>query len=207
MLPQPLVSIIIPTTHDRKSWNESIQSMAIAQDYPNRQILFDYEGGVIGAKRNRQCEKADGDIILHFDSDDWYMPTYVSAVVRHMLETDCDITGLKTMNLYDPANHMGYRYSFNSSVPFAIGATLAYKRTWWKDNPFSHIQICEDEKFVNGTRGRKPKVVNHDHIALFLASIHEGNTSKRLLKHENYRQLTPNEQSHIEGMFGQYLKM
>lgn len=91
MVSDILVSVICPTTHDRN--NELIKEIFEAQDYPNKELIFDYNEGSIGLKRNRCIDVSSGEIILHFDSDDWYAPDYITKSVNHLIESKAQIMG------------------------------------------------------------------------------------------------------------------
>src|SRR5258708_38752741 len=91
----PLASCIMPTAHRRRFVPGAIARF-LAQDWPAREliILDDGDDAVgdlapehpairyiraprhtsLGAKRNAACAAARGDIILHWDDDDWYAP-------------------------------------------------------------------------------------------------------------------------------------
>ncbi|MCH9626338.1 MAG: hypothetical protein S4CHLAM123_15350 [Chlamydiales bacterium] len=43
----------------------------------------------IGEKRRRLVEWARGEVIVHFDDDDYYAPTYLDTVVKSLEEADC----------------------------------------------------------------------------------------------------------------------
>lgn len=42
----------------------------------------------IGTKRNRLCERAQGDYIAHFDDDDFYAPNYLQHLFAHFEDND-----------------------------------------------------------------------------------------------------------------------
>src|SRR5262249_23901876 len=87
-----LVSCIMPTADRRKFVPKAI-SYFQAQDYPNKELIIIDDGAesavdlvpndpliryirlyakkTVGAKRNMACEEARGEIIAHWDDDDW----------------------------------------------------------------------------------------------------------------------------------------
>lgn len=198
----PLVSVICPTTHDRKSYNETILNNFIRQDYINKKLTFDYNSGTIGDKRNRLCEAAVGEVICHFDSDDIYSDDWISESVRSLLVSRADIVGLSQLNFYDQAKQAGYQYTYNDPVrPWVAGATMCYLKSFWEKNRFVRWQTGEDQMFCNGAAGGIPKIYDHGYIEGFLASIHEGNTSRRQLYNPRYRRMSEQEEEEIRRRF------
>lgn len=194
----PRVSVIIPTTHDRKYFNDAIFDQYMKQDYHNKELIWDWEYGTIGEKRNRCCEKARGEIILHKDSDDMYAPDWISKSVEALLTSGADITGLNPLNFYDLDNHAAYQYTYamhSLSPMWLAGATLCYRKSFWEQNKFRDIQTSEDFLFVSKAKS----IYNHRHIDSFLATIHSGNTSLRLVGNViNWRRLVGKEEQGIK---------
>lgn len=91
----PLVSCIMPTRNRRRFVSGSIRCF-LEQDYEPRELLILEDGDdtvrdcvpadarirywrqdrplSVGAKRNALCREARGEIIVHWDDDDWYPP-------------------------------------------------------------------------------------------------------------------------------------
>jgi hypothetical protein len=182
----PLVSIIIPSTHDRVAFNESILNQMILQDYKEKEILWDFEPGTIGEKRNRLCEKANGTIICAADSDDYYKPDWVSHSVKHLLDTGAAIAGLSQMYLYDLESRELFIYKYpEGHQAYVPGATMCFQKAYWEKSPFTNIMVGEDYQFCCGRWNTElkevviPIVKPHNYMEGFVASIHSGNTSKR----------------------------
>jgi glycosyltransferase involved in cell wall biosynthesis len=113
----PKVSIITPT-YSRESHLSKIHRCFKSQDYPDLEwlILDDSPGPSeeftatsdsriryrhiskrlsIGEKRNLLVDEAAGDIIVHFDDDDFYNLNYVSSMVGALNEKECDLLNLR----------------------------------------------------------------------------------------------------------------
>jgi hypothetical protein len=112
----PLVSCIMPT-YNRRTFVPLALAGFEAQDYPNKELLIVDDGsdpigdlvegrpGVryfhlgrrtsIGAKRNLACERAAGEIIAHWDDDDWYGQDRLRYQVAPIVQSEADITGLE----------------------------------------------------------------------------------------------------------------
>src|SRR6266567_7684949 len=91
----PLVSCIMPTANRRQFARQAITYFQ-RQDYPSKELLILDDGQdciqdlmpedaairytrltgkrSLGMKRNLACEMARGDLILHWDDDDWMAP-------------------------------------------------------------------------------------------------------------------------------------
>ena len=171
------VSIITPTTDNRDSYNTRIIQIAQAQDYPIHEHLFDFGSGTIGEKRNRLCKAAAGDIIVHFDSDDYYAPDWIARIVQTMQHyPEYDIYGLKDMYY-----STGYKYTGGKPNSLVWCGTMAYRRKFWERHIFSDIQIGEDVLFCQNAR-----VMSMTYIDGFLAGMHDGNTSKKNISSERW---------------------
>src|SRR5580700_502335 len=119
----PLVSCILPTYNRRACFAQSVEYF-LRQDYPQKELLIVDDGSdcigdlvpnhprirymrldrrhTLGAKRNLASQQATGDIILHWDDDDWYAPWRISYQVSQLLESDLDICGLDRLHYYQP---------------------------------------------------------------------------------------------------------
>lgn len=191
MTTQPLVTVICPTTHDRTPFNEAILNTFLRQDYHHKDILFDFEAGTIGEKRNRLCEKARGEIIVCMDSDDLYADDWISKSVEFLLQGQYHVVGLNQINLWDAVKREAWQYTYPADKPrYCPGATQCFLRSFWEDNKFPVMNIGEDEGFVRRTRN----VGYIGYLEGFLASIHSGNTSKRALHNVRYRRLGEEEE-------------
>lgn len=186
------VSIITPTTPDRDSYNTKIIQVAQSQTYPVHEHLFDFGSGMIGTKRNRLCRAATGDIIVHFDSDDYYAPDWVARIVQTMQQyPEYDIYGLK--DLYYST---GYKYTGGRPNGIVWGATMAYRREFWKRHIFSDVQIGEDSLFCQNAR-----VMSMTYIDGFLAGMHDGNTSKKNISGERWsKTILPSALCSVQGI-------
>jgi glycosyltransferase involved in cell wall biosynthesis len=112
----PLVSCIMPTYNRRAFVPQALQYF-LRQDYPNRELIIVDDGtdaigdlaenlpGVrylrlparksIGAKRNLACQHAQGEIVAHWDDDDWYSSDRLRYQVEPILAGKADLTGLE----------------------------------------------------------------------------------------------------------------
>jgi glycosyltransferase involved in cell wall biosynthesis len=203
----PLVSVIMPT-RNREAYLRLAINRFFCQDYPNKELIIivdaddentidcvlsyqedDYtnlhmviaEKAVIGVKRNIGCEKAQGEIIMHQDDDDEYANDWISKSVEHLMENDCDVTGLSQFYLYDNELEDLYMYNYHDSgmgLHYVTGATMCYWKKFWERHRFEPMQIGEDAHFI-WCAVPPCRIRSHEYISGFLASIHNENTSRR----------------------------
>jgi len=169
-----LVTVITPTTIDRERFNERIRSIVALQDYPHIEHLFDYDDGNIGTKRNRLCERANGGIIVHLDSDDIYAPDWVSRSVSALMASGKQVVGLSAFYLSDGSKTWKYTYPHDENI---VGGTFCYYKSYWDRRRFLSMQVGEDNEFVRGV-----DFGVHGYIDGFLATIHAGNTSPKAVE-------------------------
>lgn len=184
----PLVSIITPWTPNRIDFMKRLANCVTAQSYKNYEWLTDSDPGTIGEKRNRLCQKAKGELIVHFDSDDWYGTEYIASSVGHILTTGADVTGVKDAYFLDEVNEKAWLYEYKGAQPYVLGSGMMYRREVWERNRFQHINEGEDMHFLTNSGKIKP----HGNVLSIFARIHGDNTashkSVNVFKPVNYRE-------------------
>jgi len=127
----------------------------------------------IGAKRNYACEQATGEIIVHWDDDDWYANDWVAYQVKTLLGSNADICGLSEINFYSIQDQAKWTYRNNKNkTPWVYGGTLAYWRSFWVDHPFVNMQKGEDNEFVLESGAN---VFSHNYTNGYICILHGGN--------------------------------
>jgi glycosyltransferase involved in cell wall biosynthesis len=141
-------------------------------------IIFD--GGLnIGDKRNLLVERASGDIIVNFDADDYYSPSYLSAAAQ--------LIGQYAAVNHDPL----YLYSLRTrTVQRAVrrpywGSGAVYTRAIWEQYtyPASTVKQGEDTVFfrriaeLHGLNRVGGLLATSQLSALMLAIRHGNNTT------------------------------
>lgn len=144
--------------------DESIRLIHIEERFP------------IGAKRNFGCARASGEIIAHWDDDDYSAPGRLADQVARLQASGNAVTGYRSMRFTDGVE--SWRYQGTSL--FAVGTSLCYRREWWREHPFPSRQIGEDNEFVSDAV-RAGQLATAEAGDLMHASIHPGNTSPRQL--------------------------
>jgi glycosyltransferase involved in cell wall biosynthesis len=155
-------------------------------DDPRVRYVRDERRSPIGVKRNRCCELAHGDVIVHWDDDDWAAPRRVSYQVERLVAAGADVCGLDRPLFYDPAEHQAWQYVYPSNAaPWVYGATLCYTKAFWRRNPFPPIGVGEDSRFVWASVNKK--VLALDDPTFFVGIIHAGNTSRKQTRGYRWR--------------------
>lgn len=96
------ISIITPT-YERARYLQGTYQLILNQTFSNWEWLVydtslnpshfedsrvtyihDYSILTIGEKRNRLKKRATGDVVIHFDDDDYYAPNYLATVLEHL---------------------------------------------------------------------------------------------------------------------------
>jgi glycosyltransferase involved in cell wall biosynthesis len=132
----------------------------------------------VGAKRNLACGEARGDIIVHWDDDDWMADWRLRYQVGKLRMEQADICGLRTVLFFDPHAGAAWEYVFPGTIrPWVYGATLCYSRSFWKNNPFRNIGVGEDSRFVWNDPGAKIAALAENRF--MAALIHPGNTGAK----------------------------
>ena len=196
---QPLVSCIMPTA-DRRQFMPLAVEYFLRQDYPNKELVvvddgadavadlmpadarvryFRLEGRrTVGAKRNFACEQARGEVIAHWDDDDWHAPHRLSYQVGAMLEGRADVCGINALLFYDPGRGSAWKYVYPPrQKTWLSGSTLCYTRAFWESNRFEHVDVGEDARFV--WKGRAGRLLALPDAAFHVGIIHPGNVSPK----------------------------
>ncbi|HEY6136566.1 MAG TPA: glycosyltransferase [Thermoanaerobaculia bacterium] len=195
---EPLVSCIMPTFNRRAFVPQAIRCF-LAQDYPNLELIVVDDGSdpiadllpsnphiayvrlaerkSVGWKRNFACEHARGEIIVHWDDDDWYPPSRVRMQVAALRERGGDVCGSSIIWYLDRENRRAFSYRYCGTRPWVGGNTLAYRREAWAANRFADVQVAEDSQFV--WRVPAARVVDLRDPSICVAAVHAGNVSPK----------------------------
>jgi hypothetical protein len=215
----PLVSCIMPT-YNRRTFVRQAIAYFFRQSYTNRELIIVDDGedavadlapadarvryirlgarSTIGAKRNLACEQARGELIVHWDDDDWMASWRLGYQVRSTLDNGADLCGLDQLLFYDPWSDRAWEYVYPSGSKFWVaGNSLCYAKSFWRENPFPNINVGEDTRFVWG--GNPRKMVALADASFYVAMIHPGNTSRKLTSDPRYRPVAADKIRQIMG--------
>jgi glycosyltransferase involved in cell wall biosynthesis len=120
-------------------------------------------GMPLGMMRNFGVKLATGDIIVHFDDDDWHAPDRVERQVLPFLvrpQLELVATDDYYIGLFKENPVLGRKSLTWGADHFASGGTFAYrKRAWWM-HPFANIVNGEDAYFAGQIRAARGLCVN-----------------------------------------------
>lgn len=155
----------------------------------------------IGNKRNWLIERSTGDIIIHFDDDDYYSPEYIDTIVNKFINEDLDFINLRGWflhdkrsdffgywNLNDKKEHHFKLTSGNETVidsaedgfennELGWGFGFAYRRSVWEKIKFEDINWKEDAKFSLEAHKQFNCSYIIDEQGICLHVVHDNNTS------------------------------
>lgn len=194
------VSAIMPTANRREFIAEAIACFA-AQDYPDVELIVldngsDQVADLIpvdhriryvprqgeklntGQMRNACCELARGEVVVHFDDDDWSAPTRISSQVRNLEESGKQVGGYYSMTFADVNSGLAYRYERRKN--YVLGTSLCYRRAWWESHRFPEKSTGEDRAFSDQADAAG-QLFAEDCADMMVARAHSRNTSRKQL--------------------------
>jgi predicted O-methyltransferase YrrM len=136
----------------------------------------------VGAKRNLACAEARGEIIAHWDDDDWHAPHRLSYQVAALLRTGAQVCGINRLLFYDVRDERGWQYAYpNSQRLWLSGSTLCYRREFWAAHRFAGVNVGEDARFVWAGQAEQMTVLPDStfHVGI----IHAQNVSPKQTGH------------------------
>ena len=193
----PLVTAIMPT---RARPDFALQAVRhfLAQDYPRtelvvledstpsltrrlpddpriRYIATEGPARSVGAMRNEACRLAHGDIVAHWDDDDWYGPGRLTRQVAAIRDRSADITALRDGLMLDLATWRFWRCRPDLHRRLFVrdvhGGTLVYRRRVWQDKAqFPDRSLAEDAVFLDQAvrRGARLQPVDADGVFVYV---------------------------------------
>jgi glycosyltransferase involved in cell wall biosynthesis len=196
---QPLVSCIMPT-YDRRRFVVRAIRYFLNQAYPNRELVIVDDGTdcvadvvpaesqiryvrlperhTIGAKRNLACEMSNGELIVHWDDDDWSAPWRLDYQIEMFTSQDVDVSGLRALFFCDPAAGRAWRYEYPCHRrPWVAGGTFCYRRQLWEQTPFLDTSFSEDNSYL--WQGSPKHIGVLEDSSFYLARVHSGNTCRK----------------------------
>jgi glycosyltransferase involved in cell wall biosynthesis len=128
----------------------------------------------LGTKRNIAVELAAGDVLAHWDDDDWYPADRLAAQLSALMGADALLCGTARIPFYDPQHHRAMEYRRPPrGRPWLAGTSLMYRRRLWQTNRFADVATGEDTRFVWRTPAHAITSTEEPHV---VALVHRGNT-------------------------------
>ena len=205
MIDQALVSCIMPTANRRTFVPWAIADF-LRQDHPARELIVVDDGDdpvddlmpgderivyvrlparqTIGAKRNLACERAHGELIAHWDDDDWHAPHRLRAQVEALSDPRIGIVGIREPLYFEPATGRAWRYIYRGSGQWLAGNSLCYRRAVWERQPFADVDIGEDSRFVGAAR--QWRIADVADPSIHVGIVHASNVSPKRTRERSW---------------------
>jgi O-antigen biosynthesis protein len=218
----PLVSCIMPTANRRAFVAQALRTFA-AQDYPQRELIVVDDGRdavadlmppderirylrlparrTVGAKRNLACEAARGEIVVHWDDDDWSAPRRLAYQVDGLTRQAADICGLSKVYYYDPWQRQAWQYVYPSHTPGVGGRQHpVLPENPLAPEPLRRYRRGRGHALRPGPPGAAAGILPDP--TFFVATIHPNNVSPKRPRGARWRPLAVGE---VEALLGQDL--
>ncbi|HEX8246374.1 MAG TPA: glycosyltransferase family 2 protein [Longimicrobium sp.] len=190
-------------TRNRRRFAELAVRWFLRQDYPARElvVLDDGDDGLeaalpddarvryhrvearltLGAKRNLAVRLAHGELIAHWDDDDWMAPDRLSRQVAALGASGADACGARSLLHYHLSAGEAWLYRYPAEAkPWLVGGTLLYRRAAWEAAPFPEdTHVGEDTAFV--WRLDPARLHAMEGEPFYVAVVHGANTSAKRL--------------------------
>ena len=217
---QPLVSCIMPTANRRRFVPHAIRCFQ-RQDYPHRELIVLDDGAdpvqdlippdpmityvrlpakrALGAKRNQACEMARGDVIVHWDDDDWMAPWRLGYQVAGLAgRPQPSASGLSSVYFCHLRGDRAWLYVHPAGQrPWIAGGTMCYHKSLWRQYRFPEIDEGEDTRFVWSIPAAA--IVPLPDSRFYVATVHDANTSPKRTADPRWQPLPTSEIREILG--------
>ena len=179
--------------------------------HPHLHIWHSEEPKSIGAKRNQLIKNASGELIAHFDDDDFYAPTFIEVMVSQLLRSNGNLIKLSGWFCYhQPSKTLGYwdttrqdlahtvftggesiknysrRFTSQEYQSFltGYGFSYVYQRRICEKIKFQDINFGEDTRFYEEVKRQNWKTTFiQDTSGICFHIIHKNNTSRCFPNH------------------------
>ena len=202
-----LVSCIMPTWN-RRAFVAQALGLFQQQDYPRRELVIVDDGddpvrdlaegdpnvryfrlpqrASIGAKRNFACQQSSGQIIAHWDDDDWYGPARLRYQATPILDGRADITGLE--NVFTLELPVGNFWRINADSHRRLfagdvhGGTLVYRRDLLAHGlRYPDVNLAEDAALLQSALRQGKRLLRLENHGLFVYVRHGRNAWRQFL--------------------------
>ena len=192
----------------------------LAQDYPNRElvILDDGDEAVadlvpddprvryerlarrqpLGTKRNLACERARGDLILHWDDDDWMASWRMRYQIDGLLQSGADICGVSRLRYLDVRTRSAWQYVYpEGHRPYVCDGTLCYAKDFWSHHPFPDEHENTGLAFLWSDTPKRIVALEND--SFYIGVMHATNVSPKAVTAPRW---SPYPVEHIQAQMG-----
>ena len=145
----------------------------VKQLVPNAIYIYLAERQTIGAKRNLACEAARGEVICHFDDDDWSAAGRIRDQVKRLLESGKQMTGYHSITYWNGTKACHYV----SALPeYVVGTSMCYQKRFWSTHRFPGKNYAEDNALVYKARDEN-QLIAEDARQMMVVRSHASCTS------------------------------
>jgi glycosyltransferase involved in cell wall biosynthesis len=158
----------------------------LVADIDNCNYMF-YPATSLSQKRNVGIREAKGELICHFDSDDWSAPKRLWNQVETLLQHNAEMVGYHTAYFWDEIERRASCYR-NGTPNYSWGPCLMYRKQFAIEHPWpedamtnedeNFVAVAQKQKVIVATDGRGQIVVRlhsqnarHDYIGGFVWPI------------------------------------
>jgi hypothetical protein len=218
----PLVSCIMPT-YNRRAFVPDAIKYFLQQDYNHKELVIVDDGTdpiedlvpkheqiryirikknmTLGEKRNFCVRESLGDLIMHWDDDDWMAPYRISYQVQELLASKAEVCGLQQMYFYEYSTNKCWLYKYPAHArSWLAGGSLLYTREFWKRGPFPNMQVASDTQFIFSRELKSYCILKDNNF--YIALIHPNNTSPKKTANKFWNPVEPELLKQITGKEG-----
>lgn len=182
-------------TRDRPQFIRQAVWYFLRQDYPRKQLIVVDDGErpvgdllpdddrirfvrldrrtPLGAKRNIACEAATGELIAHFDDDDWMAPDRLRRQVEELYRSETDLCALAPLRYFRLATGESFVFRHPHRDSWVAPGTMVYRRRAWAERRIPELEVGEGEAFA--ARFDQSRIRCLDAPDLYVALLHPGN--------------------------------
>ncbi len=196
------ITCVCPTQQSRRNFVDMMIRCFISQTYVDKELIILDEGYVphpmlvsgtpdsirysfkedkgitlsTGQKRNTVNAMATGDIIAHFDDDDWSHPERLAEQLAFMEKTGKACVGYHDLLYLRCSDGTLWKYMYQGKpCVYATGTSQFYLRSAWAANQFKAKLVGEDSQFSFDMKA-KDMLASEDGKKMIVARAHSQNT-------------------------------
>lgn len=145
----------------------------VKQLVPDAVYIYLAEKETIGTKRNLACDAARGQVICHFDDDDWSAAGRIRDQVTRLFQSGKQMTGYHSITYWNGTK----AYHYVSAVPqYVVGTTMCYQKSFWDTHRFPPKGYAEDNALVYKARAEN-QLIAADARQMMVVRSHASCTS------------------------------
>jgi glycosyltransferase involved in cell wall biosynthesis len=199
---RPTASCVM-LTRNRRGFAALARELFEAQDYPDKELLIVDNGDVpvadlaagnpmvrhirpgrrlsLGELRSLAAREARGDIIVHWDDDDWYSPQRLRYQIAPILNGQADLTGLENRYMLDLSTGTFWTMSESLHLRMFVGnvhgGTLAFHRRILNGSvDYPPVNLAEDAGLLHRAMQCNRRLLRMPNPGMYVYVRHSRNT-------------------------------